>query len=52
MRYWGATGWQTGCSADTGLQRLTIQVASDDGRAAEQLTVVVRKPCRLSDALC
>jgi hypothetical protein len=52
VRYWNA-GWQTSCpSADTGLQQLTARVASDDGRATENVVVVVRKPCRLSDSLC
>jgi type II secretory pathway pseudopilin PulG len=40
------TSW-TSCSAgtDVGLQRLTLRVASTDGRAKEQLTIIVRKPC-------
>lgn len=52
VKYWNGTGWQATCATDTGLQQLTIQVASNDGRAAEQLVVVVRKPCGLSDSLC
>jgi type II secretory pathway pseudopilin PulG len=51
MRYWDGSAWQTTCP-DKGLQRLTVQVASDDGRASEQVVVVVSKPCRLSDPLC
>jgi type II secretory pathway pseudopilin PulG len=40
------TSW-TACSAatDVGLQRLTLRVSSADGRASEQLVIVVRKPC-------
>ncbi len=52
MRYWNGASWQTGCGTDTGLQQLQIQVASDDGRATERVTVVVRKPCGLEDDPC
>jgi type II secretory pathway pseudopilin PulG len=51
LQYWN-NGWQSACSSDTGLQRLTAQIASDDGRATESVLVVLRKPCRLSDSLC
>ncbi|MEV4314363.1 type II secretion system protein [Actinocrispum sp. NPDC049592] len=51
LRYWNS-GWQTSCGTDTGVQQLTVRVASDDGRAAESVVVVLRKPCRLSDSLC
>jgi type II secretory pathway pseudopilin PulG len=51
MRYWNGT-WQSACGTDAGLQQLTVQVASDDGRAAERVVVVLRKPCRLTDPLC
>jgi type II secretory pathway pseudopilin PulG len=53
-RYWdptwtagsSASPWMTTCSAatDQGLQQVTVQVRSKDGRAAEQAVVVVRKP--------
>jgi type II secretory pathway pseudopilin PulG len=52
MRYWNGSGWQTGCTTDIGLQQLTLQVASTDGRASERIVVVLRRPCRLSDPLC
>lgn len=54
VSFWTGTGFQTTCnsSEDTGVQRLTLQVASADGRATERLVVVVRKPCRSSDAAC
>ncbi|MFC0430083.1 prepilin-type N-terminal cleavage/methylation domain-containing protein [Kutzneria buriramensis] len=52
VKYWDGAAWQTTCGADTGLQQVTIQVASADGRASEQLVVVVRKPCGLSDSPC
>ena len=54
LTYWNGSGWQTSCPAtgDTGLQQLTVQVASDDGRASERLVLVLRRPCRLVDPLC
>ena len=43
--YWAGSAWSTSCpSPDSGLQQLTLQVASSDGRASEQLVIVVRKP--------
>jgi type II secretory pathway pseudopilin PulG len=55
VRFWhpnGSTGsFETGCP-DVGVQLLTLQVASVDGRATETLDVVLRKPCRTEDPLC
>ena len=50
---WTGSAW-TSCTAsnDKGLQQLTLQVASNDNRAAEQLVVVLRKPCAPSQATC
>ncbi|HJQ47749.1 MAG TPA: type II secretion system protein [Amycolatopsis sp.] len=45
IQYWTGSAFQSGCTSDSGLQRLTLQVASSDGRASEQLVVVIRKPC-------
>lgn len=52
--FWTGSAFQASClaSGDTGIQRVTLQVASSDGRASERLVVVVRKPCRTSDAAC
>ncbi|TDW87055.1 MULTISPECIES: prepilin-type N-terminal cleavage/methylation domain-containing protein [Kribbella] len=47
MRYWSGSAWQSSCTTDLGLQQLTVQVASDDGRATERVDVVLRKPCGL-----
>jgi Tfp pilus assembly protein PilV len=52
LKYWTGTTWASSCAPDKGLQQLTLQVASGDGRASESLVVVVRKPCGLKDALC
>ena len=44
----GTTG---ACSGnDTGVQQVDITVSSDDGRASEQLTVVLRRACTLAMA--
>jgi type II secretory pathway pseudopilin PulG len=45
VRYWTGSAWQGSCSADVGVQQVTVQVASADGRAAEKVVVVLRKPC-------
>lgn len=47
MRFWTGSTWTTSCSTDSGLQQLTVQVASTDGRATERVVVVLRKPCGL-----
>jgi type II secretory pathway pseudopilin PulG len=45
VRFWTGTAWTSSCSSDQGLQQLTVQVQSADGRATEQAVVVLRKPC-------
>jgi type II secretory pathway pseudopilin PulG len=52
IAYWNGTAWQATCTTDSGLQRLTTQVRSDDDRAVEHLVVVLRKPCRVDQTLC
>jgi Tfp pilus assembly protein PilE len=52
VSYWNGSGWVSACGTDVGLQQLTVQVASSDGRASERLVIVVRKRCGLSDSLC
>jgi Tfp pilus assembly protein PilV len=52
VSYWNGSGWASACGTDVGLQQLTVQVASSDGRASEQLVIVVRRRCGLSDSLC
>lgn len=55
VRFWhpnGTTGsFESGCP-DVGLQLLTLEVATADGRVTETLDVVLRKPCRMEDAAC
>ncbi|TDO35713.1 pilin/secretion family protein with methylation motif [Kribbella sp. VKM Ac-2527] len=52
VQYWNGSAWQASCGTDKGLQRLTLQVRSDDNRVTEKIDLVVRKPCRLEDPLC
>jgi type II secretory pathway pseudopilin PulG len=52
VKYWTGSAWSATCGADSGLQQVTLQVASGDGRASERLEVVVRKRCGLGEALC
>lgn len=52
IRYWDGSAWQPTCTTDKGLQKLTVQVASDDNRATERVVVVLRKPCALGETLC
>jgi len=52
VKYWTGSAWAGTCGTDSGLQQLTLQVASGDGRAREQLVVVVRKRCGLGEAPC
>ena len=41
------------CSGnDTGVQQVVITVSSNDGRAAEELAVLLRRPCSASMAVC
>jgi type II secretory pathway pseudopilin PulG len=48
---WTGSTWGS-CSPDNGVQQLTLQVKSNDGRASENLVVVVRKPCTAAQAAC
>jgi Tfp pilus assembly protein PilV len=48
VSFWNGSSFPTtACDAatDVGVQQLTLEVASLDGRASEQLVIVVRKPC-------
>jgi len=55
VEYWNsATSTFGACpgTGDQGVQRVTVRVHSLDGRASEQLQVIIRRPCRTSEALC
>jgi hypothetical protein len=45
VRYWNGSGWSSTCATDIGLQKLSLKISSSDGRAAETLDVIIRKPC-------
>jgi Tfp pilus assembly protein PilV len=47
VSFWNGTSFPATCSAagEQGVQRLTLQVRSTDGRAAESLALVLRRPC-------
>jgi Tfp pilus assembly protein PilV len=53
VQYWDGSAFGA-CPAggDTGLQRVSLTVTSDNGRARQSLVVLVRKPCRPTDAAC
>jgi len=42
IQFWNGTGWSSACP-DNGLQRVTLSLDSDDGRAHESIVVVVRQ---------
>jgi type II secretory pathway pseudopilin PulG len=48
---WSGSTWVT-CATDNGYQKVTLAVRSSDGRAVEKLDVILRTPCRSTDALC
>ncbi|HEV8558805.1 MAG TPA: type II secretion system protein [Actinophytocola sp.] len=50
VKYWSGSEWLGTCGSDSGLQQVTVRVASNDGRAAETLTLVLRKPCEPGSA--
>lgn len=52
VKYWAGGAWAASCGTDSGLQQVTVQVASTDGRATEKLVVVLRRSCGLKDTLC
>jgi len=52
VRYWTGAAWSSSCVSDKGLRQLTLRVASDDGRATEQLVIAVRKPCAAANDWC
>lgn len=53
VRYWKGVptlSFSTTCgSPDSGVQKVSLRVRSNDGRATETLDLVIRKPCRQTD---
>jgi Tfp pilus assembly protein PilV len=52
VRYWTGSAFSPTCGTDSGVQRVTVRVASDDDRAVETIDVIIRKPCRAGDPPC
>jgi type II secretory pathway pseudopilin PulG len=56
VRYWygyPTLSFSSTCTApDSGVQKVSLNVSSNDGRASESVDIVVRKPCRTTDPLC
>jgi type II secretory pathway pseudopilin PulG len=54
VSFWNGSSFPTTCdaSADVGVQQVSLRVQSGDGRAAETLSVVIRRPCRSTDTSC
>jgi len=45
VRYWNGSAFGTACATDTGIQKVSLKVSTSDGKAAETLDVIIRKPC-------
>jgi len=54
VRFWNGSTFVASCPAggDTGVQLVTLRVRSDDGRVDRSMDIVIRKPCRPTDAQC
>ncbi|GAB4008371.1 type II secretion system protein [Nocardioides ultimimeridianus] len=48
----GGTGACAVAADDTGLEQLTLHVASTDGKANESVVIVLRKPCASGQGAC
>src|SRR4051794_29839643 len=46
ISYWSGASFSGTCATDGGVQRLSLRASSTDGRAVENLDLIVRKPCR------
>jgi type II secretory pathway pseudopilin PulG len=54
IAYWDpdktpTAGWSSVCptKGDSGVQKLSLTVASKDGRATESMDIIIRRPCRV-----
>jgi type II secretory pathway pseudopilin PulG len=52
VRYWSGTAFASSCPSDSGVQKVELRVTSGDTRAVETQSVIIREPCRPSDAAC
>lgn len=44
VAYWDGSSFTATCGTDKGLQRVTLRIAADDGRASESLAIAKRAP--------
>jgi type II secretory pathway pseudopilin PulG len=51
VAYWDGGAFVDRCVADSGVQRLSLEVHTADGRASETLVIIIRRPCS-PDAPC
>ena len=54
VQFRSGSSFVSSCPAggDTGIQQVTLWVRSTDGRVNESRTIIIRKPCRPTEALC
>jgi prepilin-type N-terminal cleavage/methylation domain-containing protein len=52
IAYWNGSAFGSTCSADVGVQKLSLLVSSTDNRARESLDLIIRQPCRAADVAC
>jgi hypothetical protein len=52
ISYWNGSAFVGTCSADAGVQKLSLLVTSTDNRAKESLDVIIRMPCGATDKAC
>jgi type II secretory pathway pseudopilin PulG len=55
VTYWNGSAFvSSGCTAanDSGVQKVTVGVKSNDNMVTERLDIIVREPCRVGEAKC
>lgn len=52
VTYWNGSTFSPSCTSDTGVQKVSLRVSTADNTVAETLDVIIRKPCRSTDASC
>ena len=51
--YWNGSSFGASCAGgDTGVQRVRLRVWSTDGRADQTVDLIIRRPCRPTEAAC
>jgi Tfp pilus assembly protein PilV len=52
VQYWNGSSFVASCASDLGVQRVRLRVWSTDGRADQSVDVIIRRPCRPTEAVC